>query len=136
MSIFGQIAGKVFGTDKAVDNLLDKDKGILVRAGGWINDMSYTDAEKAENALLVKEWGIKQLEALEPFKIMQRIMVTIIMFQWAVLFNVIVVAICLKADSVLADLIEFAQSQYAWYPMGAAVTLYLLGGVWKGGAKK
>lgn len=136
MGWLGQIVGKVFGTDKAVDNLLDKDKGLLVRAGGWINDMSYTDAEKAENSLIVRKFGIKQLEALEPFKVMQRIMVTIIVVQWAILFNAIVLAICLRADDILANLIEFSQSRYAWYPMGAAVTLYLLGGVWKGGAKK
>jgi len=135
MSFLSQIAGKVFGTDKAVDNILDKDKGLLVRAGSWVNGLSYTDQEKAENNLVVRDWGVKQLEALEPFKIMQRIMVTIIVTEWAILFNVIILAICFKA-SFLPDLINFAQSQYAWYPMGAAVTLYLLGGVWKGGAKK
>ena len=135
MGFLSQIAGKVFGTDKAVDNILDKDKGLLVRAGSWVNGLSYTDQEKAENNLVVRDWGVKQLEALEPFKIMQRIMVTIIVTQWAILFNVIILAICFKA-SFLTDLINFAQSRYAWYPMGAAVTLYLLGGVWKGGAKK
>jgi len=135
MSFLSQIAGKIFGTDKAVDNILDKDKGLLVRAGSWVNGLSYTDQEKAENNLIVRDWGVKQLEALEPFKIMQRIMVTIIVTEWAILFNVIILAICFKA-SFLTDLINFAQSQYAWYPMGAAVTLYLLGGVWKGGAKK
>jgi len=42
--------GKLFGTDKAVDNLLDKDKGLLVRTGGWVNDLSYTDAEKGRKS--------------------------------------------------------------------------------------
>lgn len=35
--------------DKAVDNVLDKDDGIIVKAGGWINDLSYTDQEKAKD---------------------------------------------------------------------------------------
>ena len=126
--------GKLFGTEKAVDNLLDKDEGLLVRAGSWVGNMNYTDEEKAENNLIVRDFGIKQLEALTPFKIMQRIMVSIIVIEWAVLFNVIVVAICLKADCVVDKLILFTQSNYAWYPMGSAVTLYLLGGVWKGRA--
>lgn len=39
---------KLFGTAKATDNLLDKDKGLLVRVGGFINDLHYSEAEKAE----------------------------------------------------------------------------------------
>ena len=135
MSVLGDIAGRVFGTAKAVDDILDKDKGLLVRAGTWIGNLNLTDEEKMENNLLVREWGLKQLEALAPFKIMQRIMVTIIMVQWAILFNAIIVAICFKSTVVLDNLFLFAQSQFAWYPVGAAVTLYLLGGVWKGGVK-
>jgi len=121
----------LFVADKAADNLLDKDKGLLVRAGSWIGDLNFTEEEKAENNLLVKKLGIKHLEAMAPFKIMQRIMVSIIVTEWAILFNVIIIAICLKADTILENLVEFSCSQYAWYPMGAAVTLYLLGGVWK-----
>lgn len=34
---------------KAVDDILDKDKGLLVKAGGWINDLKYTEEEKARN---------------------------------------------------------------------------------------
>ena len=35
--------------DKVVDNVLDKDNGLLSQAGGWINRLSYTDQEKAED---------------------------------------------------------------------------------------
>lgn len=34
---------------EAADDILDKDKGLLVRAGGWLNDLSYTEAEKARD---------------------------------------------------------------------------------------
>ena len=27
--------GRLFATDKAIDNITDKDDGLLVRAGGW-----------------------------------------------------------------------------------------------------
>ena len=135
MGWLGEVAGKMFGTDKAVDNLLDKDRGLLAKAGAWVGNMNLTDEEKMENNLLVRKWGISQLQALEPFKIMQRIMVTIIMVGWVILFNTIIVAICLEADTVVANLLLFAQSQFAWYPVSGAVTLYLLGGVWKAKVK-
>jgi hypothetical protein len=122
-------AGKLFGTDKAVDNLLDKDKGLLVRAGGWLDGLSHTSQEKAADDQLTREWGVRQLEALAPFKVMQRIMVTIIMIEWAILFNNIVIAIWAGSDSTLEKLMAFAMSEFAWMPVLAAVTLYLLGGV-------
>jgi len=58
--------GKLFGTEKGVDSLLDKDNGLLTQAGNWIGGFNYTEEEKAENNLLVKQWGLKQLAALEP----------------------------------------------------------------------
>jgi len=37
-------------SDKIVDNVLDKDSGILVKVGGWIDGQQHTDQEKAEDA--------------------------------------------------------------------------------------
>ena len=34
---------------KTVDDLMDKDNGVLVKAGGFINDLHYSDAEKARD---------------------------------------------------------------------------------------
>ena len=135
MSVFGQIAGKIFGSSKAVDNILDKDSGLLAKAGAWVGNLNLTEEEQIKHNHMIREWGFKQLEALEPFKVMQRIMVTIIMVQWAILFNVIIVAVCFQSTAIVNELKEFAMSQFAWYPVGAAVTLYLLGGVWKGSSK-
>mgnify|MGYP003151288151 CR=1 FL=1 len=36
-------------TDKLVDNVLDKNDGIVVKTGGWIDKLSYTEQEKIEN---------------------------------------------------------------------------------------
>lgn len=36
-------------TDKVVDNVLDKDNGLLSQAGGWIDNLSHTEQEKAED---------------------------------------------------------------------------------------
>jgi len=41
---------------KAVDDILDKDDGLLVKVGGWINDQQLTDAETlAANAKTVAD---------------------------------------------------------------------------------
>ncbi len=114
--------GRLFGTEKAISDITDKDNGLLTQVGGWLGDMNFTDQERAK-------WGIELLAALEPFRVMQRIMVTIIMIEWAILFNVFIVAICLEASSVVANLLLFAQSQFAWMPVVGAVTLYLFGGI-------
>ncbi len=140
MSIFG----KLFASDKAVDNLLDKDKGLLVRAGGWVNDLSYTDAEKAENQLLVKQWGIKQLEALAPFKVVQRIIAfAVTSLWWIVGINVLVAiwvraittptecmegAVCQGIDAV-TPMLQFAMSDYVFWPVLSVLSLYMGGGV-------
>lgn len=127
------IFGKLFGTDKAVDNLLDKDKGLLVRAGGWVNNMSYTDADKAENQLLVKEWGVKQLEALAPFKIVQRIIAFTVSFLWLLVGINILVGVWVEAFnpelSVVDPLLQFAMSDYVFWPVLAVLSLYMGGGV-------
>lgn len=122
-------AGKLFGTDKAVDNLLDKDKGLLVKAGGWLGNLHYTDQEQAESDHKTREWGIRQLEALAPFKVMQRIMVTIIMVEWALILNSWLLSIWLRLPGVKKEIMELAMSEFAWMPVLAAVSLYLLGGV-------
>jgi len=35
--------------DKVIDNVLDKEDGLLVRVGGWIDGQQHTDQEKAED---------------------------------------------------------------------------------------
>lgn len=125
----GGMVGKLFGTDKAVDNLLDKDKGLLVRAGGWIGNFNYTDEERAESDHKTREWGLRQLEALAPFKVMQRIMVTIIMIEWAILLNCMILAIFLENKTMFDNFLSLAMSNFAWIPVAGAVGLYLMGGV-------
>jgi hypothetical protein len=127
--------GSLFGTDKAVDNVLDKDNGLLVRLGSGLGNLVYTDQEKAENAIAVREATLKQLDALAPFKIMQRIMVTIIMTIWGIAALIMMTAICFRAGDILDDMLLLVQTQFMWMPVSGAVGLYLLGGVWKGGKK-
>lgn len=46
---------KLISTEKAVDNVLDKDNGLLTQVGGWIGNMNFTDEERAKmNAKMVE----------------------------------------------------------------------------------
>lgn len=40
--------GKLFGTEKAVDSLVDKDNGLLAQAGSWVGGLKLTDEEVME----------------------------------------------------------------------------------------
>lgn len=45
-------------TKKTVDNVMDKDNGLLSQVGGWIGGMNFTEEEKAEmNAKMVEGVG-------------------------------------------------------------------------------
>ena len=40
------LLSNLFDTKKAVNNILDKDNGLLTQVGGWIGSMDLTDEEK------------------------------------------------------------------------------------------
>ena len=56
--------GNIFGTDKAINNIVDKDTGLLVRAGTALGNLHYSDQEKANDNASTREWGIRLLDAL------------------------------------------------------------------------
>jgi len=127
--------GKLFGTEKAVNSLVDKDNGLLTQAGNWIGGFSYTDEEKAENNLLVKSWGLKQLEALEPFKVVQRIIAFSVLFVWGFVAINYVAMLWFKHESA-AELLTFALSDYVFWPTLAVLSLYCGGGTLNSFTKK
>ena len=119
--------GKLFGTEKAVDNLVDKDNGLLVRAGTALGNLHYSEQEKAENALLVREWGIRQLEALQPFKVVQRIIAFSVMFLWVFAALNYITMLWLEHPK-LDSLLEFLMSDYVFWPTLSILSLYTGGG--------
>ena len=48
MGFFKQLLAFVVGTPKVVDDVFDKDNGLVAKAGSFINDLNYTEAEKAK----------------------------------------------------------------------------------------
>lgn len=126
--------GRLIGTEKAIDNLTDKD-GLLAKAGAWIGNFQYTDEEKAEADAKTREWGLRQLEALAPFKVIQRVIALAVSSFWIIVGLNILVAIWLNHPA-KQDLMTFALSEYVFWPVLAVLSLYFTGGVFprKGGS--
>jgi len=117
--------GRLFGTEKAISDITDKDNGLLTQVGGWLGDMQFTPQERAK-------WGIDQLEALQPFKIVQRIIALSVMIAWLfIIFNV-VAAIWIEGTTTVAvsePMLKFAFSDFIFWPVLAVLGLYISGGV-------
>jgi len=136
--------------EKASDNILDKDTGLAVKFGGFVNDLHYSDAEKAENNLTVTQFALDRLKLLTPFKIVQRVIAACTLFLWLFVGMNLCVAIwvyaitkkvttvCNKlnectevitAIDARTDFMAFAMSDYVFWPVICVFTLYCGGGV-------
>jgi len=49
MNLLSAIKNFVIGAPKLTADIFDKDGGLLVKAGGFLNDLNYSDAEKARD---------------------------------------------------------------------------------------
>ncbi len=111
-------------------SIMDTIKGV----GSWVDEQQLTNQEQVEIKIML-------FKAMEPFKVIQRIMVTIIMWHWIIWAANVLGSIWLghyDGDYALyTKFVEYAQLQMVWVPTAAAVTLYLGGGLtfFKGGKK-
>ncbi len=120
--------GRLFGTQKAISDITDKDNGLLTQVGGWLGDMSFTDEERAR-------WGLKQLDALQPFKIIQRIISLSVMILFVFVGLNVVAGIWVEAIwgiKVADAMLKFAFSDYVFWPTLSVLSLYMSGGVMPG----
>ncbi len=114
--------------EKSAENVLDKDNGLAVQFGGFIDDLSYTDAEKAANNLRKVDFALARLKLLEPFKIVQRVIAACTLFGW--LFVLVNLVAMLWLDHKNTDkMMELAFSDYVFWPVICVFTLYCGGGV-------
>lgn len=141
MGLFSEI----FGGDKVKDSLFDKEKGLAVRAGQWVDHMNFTAEEKAKYMFQVQELTIERLKALAPFKVVQRILAFFVSFTWAfVILNVLVGIwveafvtveqvvdgqVVEKSPTLVAPMLELAFSSLLLWPVGAVLSLYFTGGI-------
>lgn len=146
--MFDGMFNTIFGTKKAVDDILDKENGIIVRVGGFLNDLHLSDAERAKLDIERQKLAVQLLAALKPFKVVQRIIAFATMFLWGFLGVNIVFAIWIEAlinktittieegvttivvnnYDIVGPLLELAQSQYVIVPTGLVLSLYMAGG--------
>lgn len=120
--------GRIFGTQKAIDAVLDPEKGHISKLGGWIDRMQYTDQEKAADASKTQEWALKQMEALHPFKVTQRVLAMATMFLWLTVGINVLVSIWVQNAVVYEQMLAFAFSDYVFWPTMAIFGLYFAGG--------
>ena len=129
----GEVIGGIFGTEKAIDNIMDKDKGLLVKFGGWVDDFNYTDEERSRANAIKRDWAIRQLEALAPFKVVQRILAFAATTLWIIVATNVMVAMWVEAYNpalvIVQPMLELALSNYVWGPVSLAYGLYFGGGV-------
>lgn len=64
--MFDKVLGFFTGGSKAVDDILDKDDGLLSKAGEYIGNLNFTDEEKAEHnkkmSDAVADFAVKTLD--------------------------------------------------------------------------
>ena len=129
----------IFSTQSNIDNVLDKKDGLLVKAGGWIDGLSYTDQEKAEMTLQFTKVANDRLKALEPFKVTQRIIAFSVFLIWGITVIANIVSVFLDsfrgcdeekttcaATSPLLQALLFSDA--VWLPVLLVLGLYFGGG--------
>ena len=130
------VLANIFGTSKAVDNILHKDNGLASQVGGWIGRMNYTEEEKAEMRLRSGNLIISRLKALEPFKITQRIIVACVMAIWMLVGLIWLVSIVVGLSGIIEGLKDFVMQDFFAIPSGGVFLLYLTGGVFESARRK
>lgn len=136
------IFGRLLGNNEAVDNILDKDNGLLKQVGGWVDGLSHTEQEKSEAKAAVRQWGIEHLKALEPFKVVQRIIAFNTMGVWSLFAINLIIAVwydqvnrCSALDQTCVppnateDMLAIIVTPFLAYPIISVVSLYMSGGV-------
>lgn len=99
---------------------------VIDGVGNFIDEQQLTKEEQIKYKL---EWFAK----MEPFKIVQRIIVSMIFSAWAFLLANVVIAIWVAHltgnKSAMDALFGLMEHKYIWMPTVSAVTVYLSGGL-------
>jgi len=112
---------------KVATDVFDKDDGLLAKAGGFINDLHYSDVEKARDiSQLCKDVSehVKTTlaESTERSLTRRNIAVLWVKAQLALIF---MVAICIPFDKTLAkSYYELATSDVMFYGTGAIIIFF------------
>jgi len=131
--MWGKILSFVAGTPKVVDDVFDKDDGLLSKAGGFINDLSYTDAEKAkDHAGLAKAVSTHIASTLSESTVRSRTRRRIAEVWIRVQLGLmLMVAICIPFNKVFAkDYFDLATCDIMLYGTGSIIVFFFGAYVW------
>ena len=133
----------VIGAPKMADDLFDKEGGLLVKAGGFLNDLHYSDVERTRDAIAIGQGVTKFVETSlneSTWKSRTRRVVSIvwIISQLTMLFATMFARIFNR--ELASDFFEIATCKIMFYGTGSVIAFFFGGYVWgtylKGSFKK
>ncbi len=143
MGLLKAIKNFVIGAPKMATDLFDMNDGLLVKAGGFINDLSYTDAERIKDTIIIgqgvaKFAEVSMEESTEKSRTRRGVAIWWIRTQLIMLLATMTARIF---DRELAsDFFEIATCKIMFYGTGSVIAFFFGGYVWgtylKGSFKK
>lgn len=144
MSWLTTVKNFVIGAPQITTDIFDKDGGLLVKAGGFLNDLHYSDAEKAKDVfkigLAVTEFVKATLgESTEKSKARREVASLWIKVQLAL---ILMTAICIPLETffpgakMIKSFFELATCNVMLWGTGSIITFFFGGYVWGTYVKK
>lgn len=133
MNFFSKLWNVFASTPKLTEDIFDKDSGLLSKAGGFLNDLNYTEAEKAKTSLQMGEGVTKFVsttlqESTAKSQARRGLARMWIMVQLGL---ILITAACIAIDKVLAkDFFSLATSNIMLWGTGSIIVFYFGGYAW------
>jgi len=128
---------------KSIDDILDKNDGLLVKAGGWLNDLQYTEAERAKDYAAMTKGVIEFVtttltESTVRSKTRRNIAILWIKAQLGL---ILMVAMAISADAILgtnmkADFFDLATCNVMVWGTGSIIIFFFGAYAWGAHIKK
>lgn len=119
--------------DKVVDNVLDKNDGLLTQVGGWIGGMDFTDQERAEYNMKIADKASEFVGSTlqeNTARSTTRRMVAVLWIK-VQLALILMTAICIPWDMAVANkYFELATSEVMIWGTGSIIVFFFGGYVW------
>ncbi len=139
MNWLSAIKNFVIGAPKITTDIFDKDGGLLAKAGGFLNNLHYSDVEKAQDVFKIGQSITKFVdttlgESTERSKARRVLAILWIKVQLAL---ILLVAIVLPFKQELAaDYFKLATCNVMLWGTGSIITFFFGGYVWGTYVKK
>jgi hypothetical protein len=125
--------------EKTIDNVFDKDDGLLTQVGSWVGNMQFTDEEQAEYKMKVADKAATFVgdtlgENTERSKTRRSVAVMWIKVQLGL---ILMTAICIPwKKEIASDYFNLATSDVMLWGTGSIIVFFFGGYVWGAHVKK